>query len=492
MASWIRALKIETEVARIIHKQEVTGVQFDIDKATQYVQDLEDEMSSLYDEVRPYLDYELTHKFAPVMKPFKKNGDLSSNVTNWYGVDSTTVAGPFNKVVFNEPDLGSRVKLVAQLLKFGWKPTIFTDKGFPKLTEQGNPVESLLNIDEPVGKQIARWYILRHRQSQIKGWIKRLRDDGRLSAGANSCGTNTCRMRHRNVVNVPKADPKVIFGYQMRDLFIARPGYRMVGHDASGLEANVMGHYTFPYDGGEFARELMEGDVHSKNARVFYPAETEGLERGDPTFESYRSKSKNGFYALIYGAQPKRLAETLGVSLKVAKRLFDLFWAANPALGSLRERVIAISNNQGWVPGLDGRKVYTRSEHSALNTVFQSAGAIAMKASIVILASEVIRRGLDVYKVIDMHDEAQAEENASEIITLRGGTPGELIERISDQYSEYEIWTKPHEVGDQWECYWSPYGEQAVKSIRRAGEYFEMRVPLDGEYKVGNSWAETH
>ena len=503
MPDWRRALKIEVEVARIIHRQEMSGVQFDLDKAISHVEYLTNEMDRLYGEVRPYLDYDIDHKYQPVLEPFKLNGELKANPTNWFGDDAYLISGPFCKVAFLEPDLGSRNKLIDQLIKFGWKPTIFTpktDKGggnTPKLTDKGKPVDSLMEIEAPVGKQLAAWFILRHRRSQIAGWINRIRPDGRLSAGANSCGTNTCRMRHRNVVNVPKADPSVVFGYEMRDLFIARPGYRLVGHDASGLEARVMGHYTYPYDDGEFARELMEGDVHSKNTRVFYPKETEGLSRGDPTFEAYRSKSKNGYYALIYGAQPPRLAETLGVSLKVARRLFDLFWKANPALGQLRERVISISNSQGWVPGLDGRKVFTRSEHSALNTVFQSAGAIAMKASIVILNMEVKRRGLDVVKVIDMHDEAQAEENAKEIITLRGDTGGELIAKLDDQYSEVDesvrpIWTKPHQVGDHWECYYSPYGEQAVLSIRRAGEYFDFRVPLDGEYKVGNSWAETH
>jgi DNA polymerase-1 len=35
-------------------------------------------------------------------------------------------------------------------------------------------------------------------------------------------------------------------------------------------------------------------------------------------------------------------------------------------------------------------------------------------------------------------------------------------------------------------------GKLQVQSIRDTGEYFNLNCPLDGEYKVGNNWAETH
>ena len=35
-------------------------------------------------------------------------------------------------------------------------------------------------------------------------------------------------------------------------------------------------------------------------------------------------------------------------------------------------------------------------------------------------------------------------------------------------------------------------GQLAVQSIQDAGEYFNMRCPLDGEFKVGDNWSETH
>ena len=35
-------------------------------------------------------------------------------------------------------------------------------------------------------------------------------------------------------------------------------------------------------------------------------------------------------------------------------------------------------------------------------------------------------------------------------------------------------------------------GELAVGCIEKAGEYYNMRCPLTGEYKIGGNWSETH
>jgi len=35
-------------------------------------------------------------------------------------------------------------------------------------------------------------------------------------------------------------------------------------------------------------------------------------------------------------------------------------------------------------------------------------------------------------------------------------------------------------------------GKVAVNSIRQAGETFNFRCQLDGEFRIGSNWAETH
>lgn len=501
MINWAEALELETRVAQIIHQQEQNGVKFDVETAHKHVAYLASEQDRLYSEIRPSLriEIELPYGDRPINKPFLMKGGYNAHVWAWAerSMNSTyddidwvySVGGPFTRVEFVEPDIGSRQKLIKQLLEHGWKPTIFTEKGQPKLTVKGEPVDSLTEIEGDVGKKIAEWYTLGHRRSQILGWIRDLRPDGRLTAGADSCGTNTARMRHTCVVNVPKADPKVIFGYEMRDLFIAEMCHLLCGHDASGLEARIMAHYTTPYDGGEFAKEILGGKLHGKNARIFFPKETENLDSDDPTFLTYRSKGKNGFYGLVYGAQPPKLATTLGVNKRVGRILFDAFWEGNYALGKLRDRVIKMAESRGWVPGLDGRKIYIRSSHSALNALFQSAGAIVMKRSMVILDALVREAGLTAKKVLDQHDEAQAEIPIDEVEYYEFDNKESALSVITSD----RVWTKPSKLHNgRWSIAYAKYGELAVKSIIMAGTYYNLRCPLDAEYKIGRSWAETH
>ena len=166
------ALFIEHHVQRIITQQEENGVRFDIRRAQFYIHVLREKQLRLYNKIRPRLSLEVRAPYdRPVSKPFLKTGGYSNGVTNWYTGDIPDVSGPFTRVEFNNPDLGSRIKLIAQLLRLGWKPAHFTEKGSPKLTWEGSPCKSLESIDTEVGQLISLWYRYRHRESQIKGLI---------------------------------------------------------------------------------------------------------------------------------------------------------------------------------------------------------------------------------------------------------------------------------------------------------------------------------
>lgn len=128
-----------------------------------------------------------------------------------------------------------------------------------------------------------------------------------------------------------------------------------------------------------------------------------------------------------------------------------------PALGKLVEAVKAKVKSQGYLIGLDGRILHVRSEHSALNTLLQSAGAIQMKYALVIL------------------DEA---------LQSAGYLPGVNYEFVANVHDEWQI-ECDEEIADE-------IGKQAVAAIKEAGVRLGFKCPLDGEYKVGSSWAGTH
>ncbi len=385
---------------------------------------------------------EVIRRGKTVNSPFKSDGGVALRAIKYLGDNLKYLSGPFSGVDFQEPQISKRQKIIKQLKRLRWSPISYTEKGSPKLDE-----ESLMKLDKPEGKLIARWYILKHRQAQIRGWIggtnrnPGLRDDCRITAYANPCGTNTGRMRHRQLVNVPKANKEVIFGKEMRSLFIVPEGYVLIGHDASGLELRILAHYI---NDKKFTEEVTHGDPHS------YNQEAAGL----PT----RDDAKTFIYAFIYGAGDKRLGSIVGGDSNDGKELRRKFLSRNKRLAALISGVRQASSI-GYLIGLDGRRLYIRSKHSALNTLIQGGGAIVMKVSSILLDKWTVREGPynlnDIKKVGDFHDEGQAEvRNDKKIIEL--------------------------------------YSNCAVKSIITAGTFFNLKCPLNAEVSVGNNWAETH
>lgn len=453
----------ESTVARIIADQQIRGVYFDVELARSNIEELERVQSDTYDRIRPHLQLEVEQPYdKPVSKPFKRDGNYTSQVVKWYGERSDIVGGPFCRVEFREPDLSSRTKLIAQLLRLGWKPTAYTARtekgggGNPKLTVDGEPCPNLVRLTG-VGAEIARWYIASHRQSQIEGWLKRLRPDGRLTAGANTIGTPTYRFTHKTVVNVPKAEDKVWFGKMMRALFIASPGLLFIGHDASGLEIRMLAHYI---NDPEYTDIVLNGDVHWFHVQMlgFVEKGTE-YDADNPDHKSYRNIAKTFIYAFIYGAGDAKLGSIVNGTAADGKRLRATFLSAMPKLGTLISGVKAAAA-RGYLVGLDGRRIYLRRDkngrlqtHKALNTLLQTAGAIVMKYSMIWLDFKVKKLGVKAWKVIDMHDEAQAEVDPE------------------------------HE---------NLYCALAAESIPWAGRYLKLNIPLAAEVKVGRNWAETH
>ena len=215
----------------------------------------------------------------------------------------------------------------------------------------------------------------------------------------------------------------------------------LVGADASGLELRMLAHYM----GDEnYVKTVTEGsskdgtDVHTVNQRAA------GL--------STRDQAKTFIYAFLYGAGDAKIGSIVGGSARDGERLKSAFLKGTPALQRLRNTIAAYAA-KGYVPGLDGRKIWVRSEHAALNSLLQGAGAIVMKQALVLLEKHLPRAGVFYKFVANVHDEWQIE-------------------------------TKP-EMADT-------VGKLAVQSIREAGEHFQLRCPLDGEYKYGTSWRDTH
>ena len=338
---------------------------------------------------------------------------------------------PFTKVKFKEFNLGSRQQIAERLVMLGWKPKKKTDKGHIIVDEK--VLSEIKNI--PEAKLINRFLMLQKRIAQVSSWIEAVREDGRVHGKVITNGTITGRMSHQspNMAQVPAVYSP--YGKECRGLWIVEKGYKLVGVDASGLELRMLAHYMNDKD---YTNEVINGDIHTSNQIAA------GLES--------RDEAKTFIYAFIYGAGNKKIGTIIGGSERDGERVKEKFLRATPSLRRLREKVERVAQRR-WVKGLDQRKIIIRHPHAALNTLLQGAGACVMKKALTLLEKYVINKRIKAFPVVNVHDEFQYEVQA-------------------DRADEF--------------------GRLAVQSIIDAGQQLNVRCELNGEYKIGNNWSETH
>ena len=400
-----KSVELEHEVAAIISRQERRGFKLDVPKCMELLAQFADRMGTI--------EQELQQVFPPITT------ERYSEKTGKRLKDDVEVFNP-----------GSRQQIAKRLISLGWKPTKTTEKG-SVIVDEG----TLSGVDFPEAKLVAEYLMLQKRYAQVKSWTDAVEEDGRVRGKVITNGAVTGRMTHHspNMAQIPSSSSP--YGEECRSCWIVDEGYSLVGADASGLELRMLAHYMKDAD---YVREVCEGDIHTKNQNAA------GLQT--------RPQAKTFIYAFLYGAGPAKIGSIVGGGRQEGEQLIGSFLDNTPALKALRAKVERMAE-KGHLPGLDGRRLFVRSTHSALNTLLQSAGAIVMKQALVILSNKIKKDKIDAHFVVNVHDEFQLEvrQDQAEIV-----------------------------------------GKLAVESIADAGVLLELNCPLTGDYKIGSSWAQTH
>jgi DNA polymerase I len=423
---WDNALKLEHDFAFVIGLQEQHGFRLDVEAAQELAAEMKQEMSSI--------EVELQIVFPPLTI------ERISEKTGRRLKDKIEMFNP-----------GSR-KMIADRLAdlYGWVPTKFTPAGSPQVDDL-----VLGALPYPEAKLMARYFRCQKQLSMVSegdsGWLRCVDSTGYVHGRVNTIGTTTSRCSHfgPNMGQVDKKDPR------MRAVWKPDVGHVLVGCDADALELRMLAHYLGHFDKGEYAKALLTGskddgtDVHSRTGKLI------GVKS--------RDDSKRATYAYLYGASDRKLTEILKEahatvkSGKEARRRMD---EGITGLGKLSELVKAKSK-RGFIKGVDKRHVPTVSEHSALNFLLQSAGAILMKKALQVFHFELcVKHGFVVgdYTVgfhycANVHDEVQMSCEPDKAEAL---------------------------------------GKLFAQSIEIAGEKLGMKCPTSGSYSCGSSWLETH
>lgn len=424
------SVSLEHDVQRIIAGQIKAGWRIDQQKAFILLAELKEKKYDLEEQV--HQTFIPLPTFVKVVTPkVKKDGSYSVVGLKFLGEQWTTAVAPFSRLDYPEFNLGSRQQIGRYLQHFGWKPKSFTEKGQPIVDEavlakvEGIPEASL----------IAEYLMIQKRVAQVQSWLDKVEDDDRVHGYVNANGAVTGRMTHSspNVAQVPAGSAP--YGKECREIWTVPTGYKLVGMDASGLELRMLAHYM---NDEAYTNEILTGDIHTANQLAA------GLET--------RNQAKTFIYAFLYGAGDAKIGSIVGGTARDGKRLKEKFLRNTPALRTLRERV-GVAAGRGYVLGLDGRRVYVRSEHAALNTLLQSAGAIVMKKALCLLDEYAKQYNLDYKFIGNIHDEIQTE----------------VAEKDAD---------------------W--FGKLATSCVEAAGLFFKLNCPLAGDYQVGDNWSQTH
>ena len=390
----------------------------------------------------------------------------------------------------------------------------------PKLKdERGQLCPNLEKVDGQLAKQIVKWLSARNRRSVLDpikedkvdtGWLNnpRLRIDGKLSARASGI-TNTGRRKHTGVANVPKPDPKVLFGRQMRELFTVPKDHYQVGIDGSNLEGMIAAWGAFEFDGGEYLRIMESGDAHARNAEAYSKASGTTVTRNG---------GKGVTYGIMYGAQAAKISVMLGISLEKAQAVIDAFWDSNMGLKGRKEALERFweSNGKRFIYGLDGRKIYTRSKHSLLNAYQQNGGAALFDLVGILVHHQLVKRGWydeGVRRTIYYHDEYQlqvpnkfkriwefntipeaeafiAKMDADKRV-LEGRDIKEPVKDANGDKVKGQF--KPVlNANGKIQVTYCPVGEMVVKCVEKAASMMKSPVHITGAYLTGQSWGDCH
>jgi hypothetical protein len=336
---------------------------------------------------------------------------------------------------------------------------------------------------------LSEHYILGRRLGQLvngkKAWAKNVSVDGRIHGGLVHIGTPHGRAKHLepNLAQVPNPKRGKPFATECRGLFKARDGWVLVACDQSGLQDRGFAHYLAEFDGGAYAKAFLAGfDTHWHTATAL------GLVNRARNKESkvdgvIREGSKGFRYAFLYGAGvlragmivasiiravrhldptsdlPKRFfsGETHpkeSALRRVGRQALNQFEAATPGLRQLRNKLQAHAQRQGWLPGLDGRRVPVRALYSALNFIVTSSEAIICKRWLV-----------------RVHDELRER--------FRYGWAGDFVICLW-VHDEIVACCRP-EIAKE-------VGEIMVRNAKEPGDFYDFKVQLDADFKIGRNW----
>ena len=410
---------LEHQIAELMSQQKTVGWPFDVRKAQELENKLLTRLETLRKQAENVCAYVPGNLFTP-RRDNKKQGYIA-------GAEMQRLKD------FNP---SSREHIAWWFKTFqGWKPT--------KLTPTGKAV-----IDETVLKEIGteealvflEILVIQKKLGMLSqgtnAWLKLVKD-GRLH---HSCfiGAVTHRMAHSHPNLAQVSSDK-----DCRELFITQPNWKLVDSDLSGIELRLFAHYLHRYDGGRYAKILLEQDIHQVNADKI------GISR---------RQVKTITYCFLYGGGNQKLGLSYDNMLSpeaAKKKGAEIRRAYLDAVEGLEDLVNATRRvaEGGSIRAIDKRQIIVDKEHKALNCLLQGSAAVIAKRWLLLTDHNLRMSMFNHERYAFVHDE--------------------------------QVLGAPHLIAHD-------VAEVCKLSALQAGEYYNIRLPIEADAQVGDNWAEVH
>lgn len=268
-----------------------------------------------------------------------------------------------------------------------WKDSKPEERRVPQVTvggEDGKELcESVLELAEefPEIHVYAKFGVLRHRISILNGFLEQERG-GKVQARIAGF-TNTLRVKHAGVVNLPGVDKP--YGEVIRGSLIAGPGRVSCGSDMSSLEDRTKHHFMLPLDPDYVATmQAPDYDPHITMALTAKMITQEEFDQFMADKNSVganvklaRKKGKTTNYASVYNAGAAAIARAAGVSEEEGKILHTAYWELNWAVKAIAEEQVVIECCGGkWlINPINGFCYSLRKDSDRFSTLCQGTGS---------------------------------------------------------------------------------------------------------------------
>ena len=244
----------------------------------------------------------------------------------------------------------------------------------------------------------------------------------RLHTTFNQAAAATGRLSSNdpNLQNIPIRRE---LGRDIRRLFVAPEGSRLLAADYSQIELRLLAHLSG--DGAFVAAFKAGGDIHRQTAALIFDVSV-----ADVT-PDMRARAKTINFATIYGQGPHALSQQLKITHAEARDFIDRYFERFTGVRKYLDSSVEFARHHGYAQTIFGRRRYIPElrernfnirafgERVAANSPIQGSAADLIKIAMVRVASAMRETRMKSRMLLQVHDELVFEAPELELGALQ-------------------------------------------------------------------------